>query len=71
MRPQKPKRRINKSDKAQNRFNNYYLDEISCKYCVNYRGKKRGCVLSACDFEEEKTDAVKHGRITRKVGDAV
>ena len=23
-----------------------------CKYCLYYRGKKRGCSLSYCDFEE-------------------
>jgi len=71
MRPQKPKNRANNISNAQDRFQGYYLDNISCKFCVNYRGKKRGCVLSACAFEEEKLDAIKNGRIKQKVGDAV
>ena len=71
MRPQKPKRRNNKIRKEQQiRSHGYYLDDISCK-CVNYKGKKRGCILSACDFEEEKLDAIKYSRIKRKGGDAV
>jgi len=71
MRPQKPKNRANNISRQQNRFREYYLDEISCKYCVNYRGKRKGCVLSACDFEEEKMDAIKHGRIKRNRGGEV
>ena len=70
MRPQKPKNRVNNTDRVQNRFQGCYIDDISCKFCVNYRGKKRGCTLSACAFEEEKMDAIKHGRIKRKGGDA-
>jgi len=26
-----------------------------CKYCVHYRGKKRGCALSYCDFEDDSS----------------
>ena len=67
MRPQKPKKRIHDQSKIFNRFQGYYLDDVSCQYfCVNYRGKKRGCILSACEFEEEKMDAIKHGKIKRK-----
>jgi len=74
MRPQKPKNRnraISRVQKQQNRVTSYYLDDISCHYCINYRGKKRGCILTACDFEEEKLDAIKYGRIKRKCGEAV
>ena len=71
MRPQKPKNRANNISRQQSRFQGYYLDDISCKFCVNYRGKKRGCILSACDFEEEKMDAIKHGRIKRNRGDSI
>lgn len=71
MRPQKPKNRANNISKAQSRAKGYYLDDISCKFCVNYRGRKRGCVLSSCEFEDEKMDAIKHSRIKWKAGDAV
>ena len=72
MRPQKPKNRANNISREQNnRLQGYYLDDLSCKFCANYRGKKRGCKLSACDFEDEKLDAIKHNRIKRRVGDAV
>jgi len=70
MRPQKPKRREN-NHKTQNRPKGLYLDEISCIYCINYRGKKRGCTLPDCDFEEEKLEAIKNGRLNRKAGDEV
>jgi len=70
MRQQKPKNRTNSSN-AQNRFQGNYLDDISCKFCANYRGKKKGCILPVCDFEGEKMDAIKHGRIKRKAGDAI
>ena len=68
MRPQKPK---NKNRKIQNRWKGYFLDDIACKHCTNFRGTKRGCVLKECDFKEEKLDAIKHSRIRRKGGDAV
>jgi len=87
MRSQKPKKRINSYNSShsnnsnnttstnssikQNRFKDSYLNNIDCKYCVNYRGRKRGCILSMCDFEEEKMDVIKYSRIKRKVGDAV
>ena len=66
MRPQKPKK--DKRHKTQNRWEGYYLSDIECKTCTNFRGKKRGCILSECEFEEEKLGAVKNGRIKRKRG---
>ena len=69
MRPQKPKNRANNINRVQNRFHSYYLRNSSCKFCVKYRGKKKGCVLSVCDFEEEKMDAAKHGKTKQNRGD--
>jgi hypothetical protein len=68
MRPQKPKGR---NRKIENRWKGYFLDDIDCKYCVNFRGTKRGCALSKCNFEDEKLDAIKHGRIKRKGDDVI
>lgn len=63
MRPQKPKDRNRK-------WKGYFLDDIACKYCIRYRGK-RGCVKPLCDYECEKPDAIKHGRIKRKRDDVI
>ena len=68
MRPQKPKDR---NRKFQNRWKGYFLSDIDCKYCINFRGTKRGCALSECDFTDEKLDAIKHRRIKRIGGDAI
>jgi hypothetical protein len=67
MRPQKSKRYRNGI--IQNRFNGYFLEDTDCEYCIYWKGKKRGCILSHCDFEEEKTDAALNGRIKRDRGD--
>ena len=74
MRPQKPKdrnRKFQNNSKILNRFNGYFLSDVDCKYCINFRGPKRGCRLSKCDFEEEQLDAIKHDRIKRMGSDAV
>jgi hypothetical protein len=51
-----------------NKFRGYFLEDCECIYCVNFRGKKRGCKFKKCLFEAEKHDAIKHGRIKRKRG---
>ena len=56
MRPQR-----SKQPKITRRNNRYYLND--CRHCVNFRGKKRGCVLSECDFEEMRNT------VKRKRGD--
>ena len=74
MRPQKPKnrkRKLQDNSKTLNHFKGYFLSDMDCKYCVNYRGLKRGCRLSECDFDEEKLDAIKHGRIKRMGSDVI
>ena len=68
MRPQKSKGR---NQKFQSRGKGYFLSDIECKYCINFRGTKRGCALSKCDFEDEKRDAIKHRRIKRTGGEVI
>jgi hypothetical protein len=45
----------------------YYAEDCSCEYCKYYRGKK-GCSRAVCCCEDERRDAVVHGRIKRKRG---
>jgi hypothetical protein len=73
MKPQRPKKhnKHNKHEKPTkifNKFEGYYLDDISCQYCLQFKGRKRGCALSKCACKDEKSDAVKNGRIQRKRG---
>ena len=65
MRLQKPK---DQYKRVYNRFS-YYLEDIDCQFCKNWRGQKRGCRLYKCGFDNEKLDAIKHGRIKRKRGE--
>jgi hypothetical protein len=46
----------------------YYLEDCDCQYCSNYLGRKFGCKLYQCPFEDIKQDAIRHGRIKRKKG---
>jgi len=47
----------------------YFLEDIGCEWCLYYldRSKYRliGCNRDTCRFEEEKRDALEHGRIKR------
>jgi len=47
----------------------YFLEDIGCECCLYYldRSKYRltGCNRDTCCFEEEKRDALEHGRIKR------
>ena len=54
--------------KRENRWEGYYLEDCACGYCLYFRGKKRGCSQKSCCCEEEKLDAINHGRIKRRRG---
>jgi len=47
------------------KFQGYYLEDIECKFCPQYRGKARGCPLIMCEFEQERQEAIESGRIER------
>jgi len=64
MRTQKSKGQ--KAKRIQQRWHGYYMEDLNCKYCIYWQGKKRGCALSGCTFEEEKRNAIKNGRLKRQ-----
>ena len=66
MKPQKQKDYSSK--RITGNGDGYYLDDIECRNCVNWRGKKRGCPLSECDYDTDKQLAIKNGRIKRSRG---
>jgi len=49
------------------KWRGYYLEDIDCQIC-QYWVKKRGCPFAICQYEDEKLDALAHGRISRKRG---
>ena len=64
--PQKQKNYASK--RTVNKWKGCYIDDISCNYCLHWKGKNRGCSLPECGFEEKKLDTIKSGRINRKRG---
>lgn len=46
----------------------YYFEDTDCRYCLYYKGKKRGCSLTACSCEDIKIDAIAKGRMERARG---
>jgi hypothetical protein len=48
--------------------NRNYFDSENCGVCKYFMGMKRGCKLDKCRFEDEKLDAIKHGKIKGKRG---
>ena len=48
---------------------NHYIEDMNCKYCVNYKGKNKlyrnGCQREICEFFGERRDAVSNRRIKR------
>ena len=66
MKLQKSKK--NKSNRIQDRWHGYYSEDLDCIYCLHWKGKRKGCPLSVCAYEEEKHDALANGRIKRREG---
>ena len=52
----------------ENKWSGYYLEDTECRVCLYYRGKKRGCALLFCCYEDDKLNAMENGRIKRKRG---
>jgi hypothetical protein len=48
-----------------NKWCGYYMEDMNCMYCRFFQGRKKGCRLEQCCCEDEKLDAIKHGRIKR------
>ena len=63
--------RMSKTTRVNSKFD-YFMEDMNCKYCLFWQRKskyqKQGCNRAVCVCEEEKLDAVKHGRIKRERG---
>jgi len=44
----------------------YFMEDIDCRDCRYYQGKKRGCKLDKCCCEDEKLESIASGRVKRK-----
>jgi hypothetical protein len=64
----KPNKEKNPNVKNVNKWRGYYLEDTDCIYCLHYKGKKRGCSLTACSCEDIKIEAIANGRFKRKRG---
>ena len=64
--PQKSKQYAPK--KTYDKWDGYFLDDVDCKNCLHWKGKKRGCPLPECSYDDEKLAAIKNGRTNRKRG---
>jgi len=53
--------------RIQQKFS-YHLEDVSCIDCLYYKGKIRGCTLTACSCEDIKNDAIANSRIKRDRG---
>ena len=43
----------------------YHLEDCECRYCLHFKGKKRGCALKECCCDGIKQEAIESGRIKR------
>ena len=45
----------------------YYLENLDCAYCANYRNHGgHGCGRSKCEYEDIRLERIEHGRIKRR-----
>jgi len=58
---------MSQNTRALDRFQ-YHAEDLECRWCLHYQGKKKGCKLDHCCCEAEKLDATATGRINRKRG---
>ena len=56
--------RLGKHTRIYNRFQ-YHAEDMDCAYCLYFEEKRRVCPLGECCCEEEKREALMHGRIKR------
>ena len=62
-RPQKQKKQSDKQVKKRERD---FLEGYDCLRCKHFKGKKRGCTMDFCCFEDEKLNAIINNKIKRK-----
>lgn len=63
-----------KTTRIHNKFQ-YHLEDMECKVCAFFGGKKNGCQFSnarkaadECCCENEKREAIENGKLKRKKG---
>ena len=54
--------------KVVQKFRGYFLEDCECQYCKYYQGRKRGCKLEKCCYDDEKLEAIAAGRYKRQKG---
>ena len=64
----KPQKRKDYSVRRVHKWHGYYMEDMDCKLCRHYAGKKNGCKLDTCCCESEKRNAIKSGRFKRTRG---
>jgi hypothetical protein len=59
--------KTNRKDNVRsvNKWNGYYMEDMECRHCKYYQGK-RGCKLESCCCEDEKLEAITKGKIKRE-----
>jgi len=47
----------------------YFLEDLDCQWCLysssNRKTRRKGCNSVICRYEDEKQDAMAHGRVRR------
>ena len=56
---------MSKNTRINDRFQ-YVAEDCEYSKCLYWKGRKRGCTLTACRCEDIRTDAAKSGRVSRK-----
>ena len=66
----KPQKKKDRSTQSVQKWTGYYMEDMDCKLCLHYQGKKKGCELPECCCLEDKKEATAKGRIKRirKIG---
>ena len=52
--------------KNVNKKRGLFPEDSECENCLYYKGKKRGCTLTACSCEDINISAKEKGKINRK-----
>jgi len=55
-----------KSVRYHNRFEWWSVKDCDCKWCLHYRGKKRGCSLDECCCDDIRQEAIRREQLANK-----
>lgn len=48
------------------KFDWWSVEDCDCKYCLYYKGKKRGCSLEECCCEDIRAEAVRREQAAKE-----